>query len=241
MGYMYEEEGDNDNSLYSFVIGRKNMMSKENLGSPPAVLGIPQKLRLSAKEYFWQRRYNVLFHDTLCADHGFAGGYMLYQSLKKLHYSNAADSIKSPVDKNKLIWSPEFFQWYNVPSAWAIICHNIWTAAAGTGTADKYESLGLGNLIFAEDDSPVRHKNHPLLFLLDFVDTIDPYKRVKEIDKIRLTANSDSMEMSFDCPDDSLVRTLCKEKMEKIDSSLAFLKSPAFQVELAGNNLIFKF
>ncbi len=142
MGYIYESKRDNDNSLYSFIVERKNMMSKENLGYLPAVLGIPKDIYWTAKKYFWNRRNNIFFNEDLCTDHGFAGGYQLYKALEKLHRENGEENeSKTPVSSGGLSYGMDIFNWYNVPSAWAIICHNIWLAEGGTGRAVKYEKL----------------------------------------------------------------------------------------------------
>lgn len=255
MGYLYEKEGSNDNSRYSFIINQKNMMSSANLSCPAGILGIPEKLRAAAKEYFWQRRNNPLFHENLCTDHGFAGGFTLFETLRELHNKYKREPHENPLfptSKDQLVFDPLIFQWYNVPSAWAIICHNIWLAAAGSGMADKYELLGLKDLIFSAGNSPIKLKSHPLLFLLDFVDTLDPLKRfcfeengevnVEFLKQVHIAGGEDSMTLRLNCErnGDSDCKYI-KKQLEKIASDLAFLKSASFQTEQDANSLTFHF
>lgn len=255
MGYMFEDLGDNDNSQYSFIIERKNMMASNNLGAKAAILGIPKDIRWGAKEYFWQRRNNRLFHESLCTDHGFAGGFLLFEKLRDLHcnHNNDGETGSGPTNNSGLIFDPLIFEWYNVPSAWAIICHNIWTAFAGTGKADKYEQLGLGKLIFYKDQSPICLKSHPLLFLLDFLDTLDPFKRfyVKRDDgqidydilkEIYMTPDKDSLKMRVKCNRNQGNNcNFCSFLLKKIEGDIAFLNSSSFLVKQEGNEVVFSF
>ena len=256
MGYLYEKEGNNDNSPYSFIINQKNMMSVENLGFSMGILGIPKKLRYAAKEYFWQRRNNPLFHENLCTDHGFAGGFTLFEKLQDLHNKHKHEPHENPLfptSKDQLVFDPLIFQWYNVPSAWAIICHNIWLAAAGSGMADKYELLGLKDLVSPADNSPIKLKSHPLLFLLDFVDTLDPLKRfcfgeneeqinVEFLKHVCVTGGDDSMTLRLNCERNGDSDCKCiKKQLEKIASDLAFLKSDSFSIEQNANSLTLHF
>ncbi len=225
----------NDNSLYSQIINQKTMMHNQNLGYQNYILGIPQKIRLTSKEYFWQRRNNIYFNDNLCTDHGFVGGYRLFKSLRKIHLENCDTNNNiqvRPYNDNSLLFGEDIFKWYNVPCAWAIICHNIWLAKAGTGMADKYEQLGLSNLIYCEGDSPIKYKSHPLLFLLDFVDTVGFEKRFgcDNLDKVIVSSTEDSI--SFLMPCDCIFTKLF---LQRIKSDSSYLESNTFHISIREN------
>ena len=65
-------------------------------------------------------------------------------------------------------------------AAWTIICHNIWVHKRGTCEAKKYEEIGLNELIHNKTDKRfIQLKEHPLLFLLCLVDTIEPVKELE--------------------------------------------------------------
>lgn len=255
IGYMFECRGNDDNSQYSFIIERKSMMASINLGAPAAILGIPKAIRGAAKEYFWQRRNNLLFNESPCTDHGFAGGFMLYQKLKKEHYNlkNQNKTGGRPVDDYGLIFDPLIFQWYNEPVAWAIICHNIWTAVAGSGKADKYEQLGLGKLIFPKNQSPICLKKHPLLFLLDFLDTLDPFKRfclMKNnggidydfLKNVYLVSDNASLRMKIKCCFKRENKCkICSLLCDEIGDAVSFLNSSTFFVRQEQNEIVFVF
>ena len=242
MGYVYESKGDNDNSLYSFIIERKNMMSNDNLGFLP-VLGIPRDIQLAAKEYFWHKRNNILFYEHLCTDHGFAGGVNLYATLKNLHQEKGGESSR-PADTGDLLFGMPIFQWYNVPVAWAIICHNIWLAEGGTGRATKYEALGLDKLIYFKGKSPIKLKDHPLLFLLDFVDTVDPYKRFKtSYTETFISCNDNELSLSLDhgCSTSCVSCKYAAAILSQLSSDLDYLKSSNFQLTVTNNTITFSF
>ena len=232
MGYYYEQKGANDNSE-SCNICCCNNKSKKNKPTMRGILGIPKKILKSAYLYFELRRNNVFFNENLCIDHGFAGGFTLYSELKKLHEDrNNETFLNRPFDENGLMFSPLIWQWYNVPSAWAIICHNIWIAFAGTGRANKYEKLGLKDLIFPEKNSPIKLKKHPLLFLLCLTDTIDPCKRFGEenLDKICISGTENTLFFRSCCSCVTKKCSFMNRHLKKLETDLEFLVSDSFHV-----------
>ena len=244
MGYMYENDKEKS-KYYCDIINNRSMMSKENLGSSFAINGIPKKIRNSATNYFWQRQNNPCFHHELCTDHGFAGGYILYNTLKKLHKEGGAQEDNTgirPVD-NYLLFHPSIFRWYNQASVWAIICHNIWLAEAGTERAGIYEKFGLKDLIFSKNKSPISYKKHPLLFLLDLIDTLDPLKRFPEDSwkKIHIMAETDKLILTYKSDSSCDDCILIQEKWKKLKEDLAFLHSDSFMTEIEQNKIIFMF
>ena len=254
MGYLYESRGDDDNSEYTDIIEHKNMLGKDYLNAPFPMLGTPEKLWKSARKYFYKRRKNKDFMENglTCVYHGFAGGFTLFEKLRELHNKYKHEPHENPLfptSDKQLVFDPLIFQWYNVPSAWAIICHNIWLAVAGSVTADKYEQFGLEDLVFPANKSPIKLKSHPLLFLLDFVDTLDPLKRFcfdkngKPVDydflkQIYIKSSSNSMTLKMDCEWNEDGN---KKQLEKIASAFTFLKSDSFSIEQNANSLTFYF
>ena len=250
MGYAYESKGDSDDSHYSSVITSKSMNSKENLDCHGPILGIPDEFRKSTKDYFYQRRENILFNENRCTDHGFAGGFILAEKLKELHCceANETPEILSPVGSSSLIFSPAIFQWYNIPSAWAIICHNLWLAEEGTGRVSKYKLFGLDKFIYPKERSPISYIKHPLLFLLDFIDTIDFVKRLKYeieyLDAINVSYSESSISFSFNCLDSSPHNPLiflAKDFFEKMRQDTSFLESQTFSINYEQNCITFTF
>lgn len=250
MGYLYETKGNNDNSIYTNIVDRKNIFADESLGNQGAVLGIPQKLRFSSNNYFWNRRNNIWFNDSLCVDHGFVGGMQLYKSLYKIH-SDHSEGAASPTKQKSLAFGPKIFQWYNVPSAWAIICHNIWTAFEGTPQGTKYKELGLNDLVFPYECSPINYKYHPLLFLLDFIDTIDPIKRfcghsaeiqVSNLRFIEANCNNNalSLTLNFNCLHTNSCYLCNNRCINNIEKDLRFLISSIFSVHIEENKISFQ-
>ncbi len=138
----------------------------------------------------------------------------------------------------------DIFKWYNVPSAWAIICHNIWLAEKDSKDAEKYENFGLGGLIYSQGESPISYYNHPLLFLLDFVDTIDPVKRFGEENLEHISIRSKEMDKNKlylkigECDNNTCL--LAKMGLDKIKKDLSFLESDTFSVSVA-DGITFEF
>ena len=237
MGYPYEREKEIvDNERYesiSSIITEKTMMKKDCFDCRGNILGIPKAVKNAAKGYFYHRLKDCCFNEKTCVDHGFAGGYILYKALKDLH---CGSQYKSPVDinKNRLVFSKYIFDNYNIPSAWAIVCHNIWLAEFGRGRDEKYKHFKLDELIFESEHSLINHKDHPLLFLLDFLDTLDPVKRFGEsaLDCIFFSSsngNVDVLTMKICCCQNC--KTSCAMSgvcMDKIRKDLSFLKSDTF-------------
>jgi len=137
--------------------------------------------------------YNKYRKDNLNvgSDHGISAGALLYRGMSKLH---TTDGIIRKGAKRLLSGKP-ILHTHIAHCAWTIMTHNMWYAT--NETADKeaeYKKLGLESLIQTGDERKTTLTDHPLLFLLCLVDTIEPVKNhgwdiLKEI-KISFRADS---------------------------------------------------
>jgi len=102
-------------------------------------------------------------------DHGIIAGMAFYQIMEKLHSLN----INKVIDKRIVFYEQNMIN--VIPKiAYALIGHNIFQKSPNDDEANKYRYFGLCKLI--RKKPLVKLKRHPLLFLLDLVDTIDPFK-----------------------------------------------------------------
>lgn len=240
VGYIYEFRRNDDDSIYSQIaLGQY----KDNWLKQRYVLGIPPQLNKSVNKYFLNRRTNVQFNRGKdgCTDHGFAGGIRLCHELNDYHCRHN-NFTECGSDRRQLIHCPLIFKWYSIPSAWAIICHNLWTAFEGTEQALMYESLGLNDLVISKKQSIIDYKKHPILFMLDFVDAIEPIKRFC-LDHV-------SHNMCFDRLRDVIISTSDKSlsfnstdqnKLKHICSSVEHLISSSFNVFIDHGRISFLF
>lgn len=106
--------------------------------------------------------YRVDIHT--CVDHGITGALLLYDALIDL----AGSSRKYAEIKE--------YKSFFVTICDTIALHNMWRATPNT--VDTYLFYGLTELIPSDNGHHyiVFYKDHPLLFLLAFVDTIEPIK-----------------------------------------------------------------
>ena len=131
---------------------------------------IPLKLRKSALAYY----KNKLEENPCHINHGIGSAVLLYDRLKPLHEEErVSDGLK---------FGPKIFKFSLIPVIWYIIAHNIWTATEKTDNAEKYRKNGLENLVQTIGKSLIDFKKHGMLFLLCFVDTIEPIKLLNKKD-----------------------------------------------------------
>jgi len=130
----------------------------------------PRKHSCVPREY--SKQNIVRYEQWKKTDHGITGGLRLYTELKKLFIS------KIGVQTKYRSWSP------NIPSmdialaSWAIIAHNIFFAK-DEKQINEYEAHELHDFIYGRNPSApfITLENHPFLFLLSLVDTIEVSKR----------------------------------------------------------------
>ncbi|MEG0154934.1 MAG: hypothetical protein RR678_06070 [Lachnospiraceae bacterium] len=108
-------------------------------------------------------------------DHGIIGAMMLYDSLLKRNNKMEKIAETAIIVCDKPMYGEE--NKANILKyALDIARHNMWFAF-NTDDIEKYESLGLNNLIARSDGShKISFKKEPMLFLLCLIDTIDPIK-----------------------------------------------------------------
>lgn len=237
MGYYYEylSEEDEQSNYFSRIIQDGKIMDKDCFGFIDNSLGIPKQLKDISQLYFQKRLEGHFFTDKACIDHGFAGGMGLYNQMRHVHCHD------NPLDMSFYLWKgfkygTPIFKWYNTTSAWAITCHNIYMASNTTDKdkVKKYEEAGFRNIVYNKNNSFINFKEHPLLFLLDFVDSIDPVKRFG-IDILNSYVIDESEENSLllhivdsygNCQLD------VKSILKKMNLNIGFLKSDSFRVDV---------
>jgi hypothetical protein len=121
-------------------------------------------------------------------DHGILAGLLLYDTLLKTynHIKAVGDKIDNDTyTYNNLYWSKKILNIYNLCS-WTVLAHNIFFLKVGVNNPveiNSYLSKELGSLIIQADQLPITNlKDHPFLFLLCLVDSIEPSKFVSNCD-----------------------------------------------------------
>jgi len=110
-------------------------------------------------------------------DHGFCAAYILFRDLCKIR-KKEANSLNG---SNKLCWEPKLVNVYRLAAS-IILAHNIWYVDKTENcTVSCYEQAGLNDLIF-NGEYKIKLDKFPFLFLFCLVDSIEPYKRLKNID-----------------------------------------------------------
>lgn len=125
-----------------------------------------QSLLSIREKYFVYRRYDR----SSCIDHGLLGGVLLYDRLIKIRIS------KKKNRNNDLYWGKELEKQYQLASE-AISIHNIWIL---DNTSNKDADL---KVIEKGTFKPIKYKNFPLFYLLGCIDTLEPLKKLPEVNK----------------------------------------------------------
>lgn len=136
---------------------------------------IPEELAKNAGTYFVNGLEKNI-RDKKCIDHGIAAGVLLYKEMGKLH---TVDPVVQE-NKSKLWVGKPILKNHIEHCAWCIICHNIWCYSEDNVNMVKLyneREIGLSELIFKGKNRFIKLNEHPLLFLLCLVDTIEPVKR----------------------------------------------------------------
>lgn len=129
--------------------------------------------RRSVKNYCYYRMSSGM------QDHGIYGGILLFDSLERNFKRNTRRHSweKEPtLLHDELLWRLEHLDHFAY-IADAIICHNMWTAKAGSEQAEEYRKAGLNELIISNESQKLRMSEYPLQFMLCLLDTIEPTKR----------------------------------------------------------------
>lgn len=135
---------------------------------------IPSIITQNYSKYFY---YVLIKHNKL--EHGIIAGLLLFMALNQGYVTkqnNQYDEtiVTTDVIKNEI--------WNDI--IWPIIGHNIWyinkNDSAQKEKIDNYTKTGLKDLIINEP--VINIKDHPLLYLLCLVDSIEPIKKITDLD-----------------------------------------------------------
>jgi len=261
-GYLYEDNSrlskakktEIKEKIQSGIDFKNQDMNKNNIY-------IPSVLQELALYYFQLRLICPVFNypRETCIDHGAASSLDMFTILKELH------SKEEMTQKDDGLWyGRPLFDNYVIPSVWAIACHNIWLAEQEDKQNElKYRAFGLDKLIYTRGKSIIDMHEHPLLFLLCLVDTIEPVKKYfnkvcccyslkknnakiildnsyVEFDNNTLTISSFANYNSSNCnfvKINDFSRELTQSHLNEIKNSLSFLESDHFKVSIDDTQL----
>ena len=136
-------------------------------------IGIPAVLLDSLKTYM----YNYRFMTCEKYDHGLYAAELFHKSMIKLH--KGTEHLVG-----NLLFGRNIYEYLIYPVIMTILVHNIWFRfqVEDEKSTFKYREHGLERLIIAKECSPIFLSIHPLLFLFNLIDTIEPIKYFKNFD-----------------------------------------------------------
>lgn len=208
------ETNNNDYPLKDYNTLKK---LKSRLSIKNDVLGLHHKQMIFNNE-------TVEAYHKYCVDkrgfinHGFVGGLLLYDRLKKNLEERKRDYL--PLDWqnitgkfvfNDLIWGDHQLDYF-AKVAIDIINHNIWFCINSHKSCNTaYEDASLGKLIMDSKRSlRYKRKDNPLFYLLALTDTIEPTKFFTNLklpcllEKIEIAVNKSSKQIEIKVLDDCL-------------------------------------
>lgn len=155
---------------------------------------VPTQIIGKIKEYNeFKCKFNKRKEGEVFYDHGIAGGFAFFIQMTKLFKKPKHELIFSEANKNNVV--PKI--------AGALMGHNIFlrTSNMDKNETIKYKDCNLKCLI--TDEPIIKFEEHPFLFLLTLVDTIDPFKicnmNVKEA--LSKKINIDNIKRTLDISD----------------------------------------
>lgn len=160
-------------------------------------------------------------------DHGVVAGAMLYKNL--------CDYRKSKEWENKEFWQPNLVDHYFHASQ-VIAVHNIWMPKCKD--VSVYCKAGLNELVENRLEK-VNYINHPLLFLLGLVDTIDPVKLFDcakpeyVLNNVDITCTNTSVDLTIDN-----TSSLNLDRLDRLKENLKWLDC---ETEVIENRVIITF
>lgn len=131
--------------------------------------GVPKVISDNINNYV---NYRYKINNKL--DHGIAAGILFWEERKKDYYNRRSNHKRKTFISDNRLWSSDILYNIHLPVAWTICAHNIWFIGEHSEYVDDYKTYGLEKLII--DRPKIKIDNHPMLFLLSIVDTIDPIK-----------------------------------------------------------------
>lgn len=144
----------------------------------------PLKNRVSLTRFSEELIKNYFAYRVKCGsvEHGIIAGYYLFDSLYKnfIEVTKTHDFSLSSVYNNGLSWRLEHLDHFAYISD-AIICHNIWLSS-NIKTNQIYRENGLSPLIVNNKrTNRLSFKEYPLQFILCLLDTLEPTKRLNDM------------------------------------------------------------
>jgi hypothetical protein len=171
---------------YSLDYIEENQISLKQLNALPDISFDLPPFNNSVPDIYTSVWYNYYRYRTSQGknDHGIFGGLLLYNDMKLNYdkYRNELNNPKEPFEKNKVWWSKKILSDVHGYVAWMIMAHNIWFLFNDDPHYERkrieYEKYELNELILTGDNTVIT-LDHPFLYLLSIVDTIDPVKIIK--------------------------------------------------------------
>lgn len=197
---------------------------------------IPEDYKESILKYYQFRKEKSL------VDHGVAGAVLLHDILKPVH--------SYPHEYNNLKWGPDIFKKDILPCTLYILAHNIWTASENTDRASEYKEKGLSSLIQPIGRFFIHFEKHPMLFLLCFVDTIEPIKLLQKkdnlttkqcLESVTMDVESNNIHISFDripCSGSCLGWNFNDYYLSAIVKNLNFLVCGSFKIATGNDEIV---
>lgn len=208
---------------------------------------IPQEYQDSFLKYYQytQMRRKNKNPNIRSIDHGISSAIKLYDFLQGLHCG------ETHPEPSNLRWGPEILKSSVVPAVWYILAHNIWPAVKHTDRAKRYKDKGLSNLIQRYGRSFIKFNQHPVLFLLCFIDTVEPIKLLQQKDNLSIIQCLESVKMAVDhncihigfnakeiCPDSCLASKFHDYYLAAIVKNLNFLVCGNFKIADGDNEIV---
>lgn len=160
----------------------KTVESRESKVVPPEIRSNIIKYQRYKKG--WTQRND----STEIVDHGYLAGLYFLDDRKKKFALKKQDGSLIEIEKKRyhdndrnLIWSEDILNNEQKDICDIIIAHNIFYAKKGSNDTKYYKEFDLDNLIISEPN--YKFMDYPLFYLLQLVDTIDPYKFFSRFNK----------------------------------------------------------
>lgn len=168
---------------YAYENGAKDFNEDATMELPKDILG--------PKTLYDNRLFHNYANYRKCrfgvVDHGLCAGRQLYTDLDR-HFQKRD---KRKADKRRPI---------NAYVSWVISCHNIYYISATDAAVKCYKQHNLHRLIESEARN-IKLSEHPLLFLLALVDSVEPIKISEDVsilDKVKISIDDDRITFYYE-------------------------------------------
>lgn len=163
--YSNTEEDSQNQDIYEKIVKKEITLND--------IDGVPKLYKYALVNYLKYR-----YKEKREYDHGIIGGYHFFSTLETISIEpNLLYLSDKPIPSKDLI------PLYNYV-AWIISCHNIWFNI-NECDIEKYKKYHLARLNNTDKIVKINHKKFPFFFLFCLVDTIEPYKKVQDIELLK--------------------------------------------------------